>query len=59
LQIISNMGFHINDKKGNKAGNKNAKGGPAGGSSKFIPKANTKSAGPVKKPIKTGGARGS
>jgi hypothetical protein len=53
------MGFHINDKKGNKAGNKNAKGAAPGGSSKFIPKANSKSAGPAKKPIKTGGARGS
>ncbi len=53
------MGFHINDKKGNKAGNKNAKTGAQAGSSKFFPKANTKSAGAVKKPIKTGGARGS
>jgi hypothetical protein len=53
------MGFHINDKKGNKAGSKNAKGAAPGGSSKFIPKASTKSAGPAKKPIKTGGARGS
>jgi hypothetical protein len=52
------MGFHINDKKGNKAGNKNAKGTAPSGS-KFIPKANSKSAGPAKKPIKTGGARGS
>jgi hypothetical protein len=52
------MGFHINDKKGNKAG-KNAKANPQGGASKFIPKANTKSAGAVKKPVKTGGARGS
>lgn len=53
------MGFHINDKKGNKAGSKNAKGAGPGGASKFIPKANTKSAGPAKKPVKTGGARGS
>jgi hypothetical protein len=53
------MGFHINDKKGNKAGSKNAKGGTQAGSSKFFPKANSKSAGPAKKPIKTGGARGS
>jgi hypothetical protein len=52
------MGFHINDKKGNKPGAK-AKNtaGPAG--SKFITKPNTKSNGPAKKPIKTGGARGS
>ncbi len=53
------MGFHINDKKGNKAGAKNSKSGGQSGSSKFIPKANTKSAGATKKPIKTGGARGS
>jgi hypothetical protein len=30
-----------------------------GGSSKFIAKANTKSTGAAKKPIKTGGSRGS
>lgn len=53
------MGFHINDKKGNKPGSKNAKSGPQAGASKFIPKASTKSAGAVKKPVKTGGARGS
>jgi len=52
------MGFHINDKKG-KAGGKNAKQGSQGGSSKFIPKASTKSAGPAKKPLRTGGTRGS
>jgi hypothetical protein len=52
------MGFHINDKK-NKSAGKNAKPGAAG--SKFIakPSTNTKAAGPAKKPIKTGGARGS
>ena len=51
------MGFHINDKK-NKPGGKNAKQGPQAGS-KFIAKPSTKAAGAVKKPIKTGGARGS
>ena len=53
------MGFHINDKK-NKAAGKNAKPGVQGGS-KFIAKSstNSKAAGPAKKPIKTGGARGS
>jgi hypothetical protein len=53
------MGFHINDKK-NKAASKNAKPGTQGGS-KFIAKSttNSKAAGPVKKPVKTGGARGS
>lgn len=53
------MGFHINDKK-NKAAGKNAKPGVQGGS-KFIAKqsTNSKAAGPAKKPVKTGGARGS
>lgn len=53
------MGFHINDKK-NKGAGKNAKPGPQGGS-KFIakPSTNSKAAGPAKKPVKTGGARGS
>ncbi|MFN5641252.1 MAG: hypothetical protein ACK4V4_07645 [Sphingobacteriales bacterium] len=51
------MGFHINDKKANKSGGKASKSTPS--ASKFIPKASSKSAGPAKKPIKTGGARGS
>ncbi|MFZ9660520.1 MAG: hypothetical protein ACO29O_01470 [Chitinophagaceae bacterium] len=53
------MGFHINDKKGKKPGSSNQKSsqGPAG--SKFILKTNTKGSGSVKKPVKTGGARGS
>jgi hypothetical protein len=51
------MGLHVNDKK-NKAGGKSKNQGAAGGS-KFIAKPQTKSSGPAKKPIKTGGARGS
>ena len=50
------MGFHINDKK-NKTGAKSKTTGQGG--SKFIAKPQTKSSGAVKKPIKTGGARGS
>jgi len=50
------MGFHINDKK-NKAGAKSKN--QSQGGSKFIAKPQTKSSGPAKKPIKTGGARGS
>lgn len=52
------MGFHINDKKANKNGGKTAK--TNAGASKFIVKPTaSKSAGPAKKPIKTGGTRGS
>jgi hypothetical protein len=53
------MGFHINDKKAAKNGAKTSKNGAAG-ASKFIAKpTSSKSAGPAKKPIKTGGTRGS
>jgi hypothetical protein len=52
------MGFHINDKKAAKNGAKTTKSGAAG-ASKFIVKPTAKSAGPAKKPIKTGGTRGS
>lgn len=51
------MAFHINDKKGGKAGsNTNKALNPAG--SKFIAKPG-KAANVSKKPIKTGGSRGS
>lgn len=50
------MGFHINDKK-NKSASKNKT--QSQGGSKFIAKPQSKSSGPAKKPIKTGGARGS
>lgn len=53
------MGFHINKKTESKIGSKNAKGVSQSGASKFIIKSNTKSSGAMKKPIKTGGARGS
>jgi len=53
------MGFHINKKTEAKSASKNAKGTTQAGASKFIAKANTKSSGAMKKPIKTGGARGS
>ena len=53
------MGFHINKKTEAKSASKNAKGVAQAGASKFIAKANTKSSGAMKKPIKTGGARGS
>lgn len=54
------MGFHINkkvaDKKATTGGAKNT---VQASSSKFIAKASTKSTGVSKKPIKTGGSRGS
>ncbi len=50
------MGFHINDKKDGKPGGKAPKAAPQ--NSKFIAKPG-KAAGPAKKPIKTGGSRGS
>jgi len=54
------MGFAINKKVADKKTASNAKTNvQAGGSSKFIAKANTKSSGASKKPIKTGGSRGS
>lgn len=52
------MAFHINDKKAGKAGSNNSKNLNAGGGSKFIAKPN-KAASVTKKPIKTGGSRGS
>ena len=53
------MAFHINDKKGNKAC-QNTKNSFQGGS-KFIAKPSGKTTGGAapKKPVKTGGARGS
>lgn len=56
---INIMGFHINEKKAAKNAASNTKANVQGGSSKFIAKANTKSTGATKKPIKTGGSRGS
>ena len=53
------MGFHINEKKAAKSAANNTKNNFQGGNSKFIAKANTKSTGATKKPIKTGGSRGS
>jgi hypothetical protein len=53
------MGFHINDKNQQKANAKNNKTQQQSGSSKFINKPTGKSAGPAKKPVKTGGTRGS
>lgn len=53
------MGFHINDKNQQKANAKNSKNPQQGSNSKFINKPTGKSAGPAKKPIKTGGTRGS
>ncbi len=54
------MAFHINDKKGGKPGNNNSKNLNAAGGSKFIAKPGKAATANVgKKPIKTGGARGS
>ena len=53
------MGFHINDKKGEKGGAKGSKSSFAGSGSKLIAKPSSKSSGANKKPIKTGGSRGS
>lgn len=55
------MGFAINKKVADKKAAATTKTTPqTGGSSKFIAKANTKSSGGAnKKPIKTGGSRGS
>ena len=56
----NHMGFAINKKIADKKTASNAKTNvQAGGSSKFIAKASTKSSGASKKPIKTGGSRGS
>ena len=53
------MGFHINKKVADKKATAGTKATFQGGSSKFIAKASTKSSGTTKKPIKTGGSRGS
>lgn len=53
------MGFHINKKVADKKATSTNKNSFQGGSSKFIAKASTKSTGTNKKPIKTGGSRGS
>jgi hypothetical protein len=53
------MGFHINKKVADKKATTGAKNTTQGSSSKFIAKASTKSSGVSKKPIKTGGSRGS
>jgi hypothetical protein len=54
------MGFAINKKIADKKTASSAKTNvQAGGISKFIAKASTKSSGASKKPIKTGGSRGS
>lgn len=50
------MGLPVNDKKNAKLGSKTNSANPQG--SKFIAKP-TKAAGVAKKPVKTGGARGS
>jgi hypothetical protein len=56
----TSMGFAINKKIADKKTASNAKTNvQAGGSSKFIAKPSTKSSGASKKPIKTGGSRGS
>ncbi|MBV9987146.1 MAG: hypothetical protein JO301_05675 [Chitinophagaceae bacterium] len=51
------MSLPVNNKNNGKGGKAN-KGGMMG-NSKFIAKPGTKAAGPSKKPIKTGGSRGS
>jgi hypothetical protein len=53
-----NMSLPVNNKNGGKAGGKGPKGG-VGQGSKFIAKPGTKATGVTKKPIKTGGSRGS
>jgi hypothetical protein len=52
------MSLPVNNKNNGKPG-KNNKGSMMGGNSKFIAKPGTKAAGPAKKPVKTGGSRGS
>lgn len=54
------MGFHINPKIAAKNSTNGTKSNVPGGNSKFIAKGtSTKSSGATKKPIKTGGTRGS
>ncbi|NCI49722.1 hypothetical protein GWC95_07300 [Sediminibacterium roseum] len=52
------MSLPVNNKNNGKAG-KGPKGMMGGQGSKFIAKPGTKASGPSKKPIKTGGSRGS
>lgn len=52
------MSLPTNNKNNSSKGGKTPKSGAAGGS-KFIAKSGNKSAGAAKKPIKTGGSRGS
>lgn len=54
------MGLPVNNKNNAKLGGKGSKSA-IGGASKFIAKAsnNTKAVGAAKKPVKTGGSRGS
>ncbi len=53
------MALPVNNKNGGKPGGKGPKGGP-GGNSKFISKPSaSKPMGGGKKPVKTGGSRGS
>lgn len=51
------MSLPVNNKNGGKPGSKGPKGAAQG--SKFIAKPGTKASGAIKKPIKTGGSRGS
>lgn len=51
------MSLPVNNKNSGKPGNKGPKGAVQG--SKFIAKPGTKASGATKKPIKTGGSRGS
>ena len=51
------MSLPVNNKNAGKSGGKSSKGGPQG--SKFIAKPGAKAVGTTKKPIKTGGSRGS
>ena len=51
------MSLPVNNKNSGKPGSKGPKSGLQG--SKFIAKPGAKAAGPGKKPIKTGGSRGS
>ena len=53
------MGFHINKKIADKKAATGTKTTFQAGNSQFRAKANTKSTGTNKKPIKTGGSRGS
>ncbi len=52
------MSLPVNNKNNGKPGSKGPKGGAAQGS-KFIAKPGAKAVGTTKKPIKTGGSRGS